>query len=36
MVHANKAAEELDGSFIELIRDGKRDMKITIVVGEEC
>jgi hypothetical protein len=36
MVHANKAAAELDGSFIELIRDGKRDMKITIVVGEEC
>jgi hypothetical protein len=35
MVHANKAAAELEDSFIELIKDGKRDMKITIVVGEE-
>jgi hypothetical protein len=35
MVHADKAAAELDGSFVDLIRDGKRDMKVTIVVGEE-
>lgn len=35
MVRANKSAAELNGHFIELIRDGKRDMKITIIVGDE-
>lgn len=35
MVFANKAAAELQGSFVEIIKDRKRDMKITIVVGEE-
>jgi hypothetical protein len=35
IVHANRAAAELDKSFVELIRDGNRDIKITVVVGEE-
>jgi hypothetical protein len=35
MVHANKAAAELESSFVELIKDGKRDVRITIAVGEE-
>ncbi len=35
MVHANRAAIDLEESFVELIKDGKRDMRITIVAGRE-
>lgn len=35
MVHANKAAAELGKSYIEAVRDGKMDIRVTLVVGEE-
>jgi hypothetical protein len=35
MVRANRAAAELDKSFVEQVRDGKRGIKVTILVGEE-
>jgi hypothetical protein len=35
MVHANKAAAELDKGFVELAKDGNRYISITIVVDEE-
>lgn len=35
MIHANKAACELDKGFVDLLRDNNRAISVTIVVGEE-
>lgn len=34
MVHANRAAADLDKDFVELLKDGKRNIGVTIIVGE--
>lgn len=35
MVHANKSAAELEKSYVEAVRDGNMDIRVTVVVGEE-